>query len=78
MAMLESMQARIEYMHAHWGNKTFLKKPTLLKHHAELEHALMVDPPPGVPAATGWVPVSIEEVYESKNNVETGLFEGGY
>lgn len=80
---LDKMQTRIEWMHKHWENKTFVKRPSGFGgrtfHKAELEHVLLISPPPGVPSV-GWVPVSIEEVYDESlhPNIETGYLKGKF
>jgi len=67
-AYLTHMQTRIEWMHQHWDGAAsrtdnFLKRPSKLKHTAELERVLVIaQPPAGVPAF-GWVPVSLSEEY---------------
>ena len=69
------MQRRVELMHAHWADKAFIKRPSKLKHKAELERVLLVEPPAGVPAV-GWVPVSISEIYEDSAGTGPGLDAG--
>ena len=66
---LNSMQTKIEHMQTEWlqasSTQNFLKKPSKLKHKAELERVLFVDPPASVPSV-GWVPVALSETYEGK------------
>ena len=67
-AYLTHMQTRIEWMHEHWDGSAsrtdnFLKRPSKLKHIAEVEHVLVVSQPPAGVPAFGWVPVSLSEEY---------------
>ena len=58
---LEDLQTVIEAMHSEWGSThQLLERPTGTDplHLAEIDHGLLVDPPPG--KENGWVPIVLE------------------
>lgn len=58
---LEDLGTIIEAMHSEWGSRhQLLERPTGTDalHLAEIDHGLLVDPPPG--KENGWVPIVLE------------------
>ena len=54
-----ALQSIVERIHSQWGQQTEFIKPPSQGELAELQHELLVQPPPG--AEAGWVPVVISQ-----------------